>query len=251
MYFDIVSSGSKGNATIIVHNHTVILIDLGITLARLKEDLDYLHLSLKDIDALFITHEHSDHLNGLKAISPKKMYALDKTIPGNLSNVIEVYDSVIIKDLTITPFPISHDAINPCGYVVESENEKLVYMTDTGIFLDEALCVISNPDYLIIESNHDRAMEMKTKRSFRLKQRIMSNFGHLCNEDSAFAALDIIGDKTKEIVLAHLSEEANTPEVALAAYRKVFTYRGKNIDKYHVHCANQNVHTLGGDYHED
>ena len=251
MYFNVIASGSKGNATLIVHHSTVILIDLGITLTRLNEELAFLHLSLKDIDALFITHEHSDHLNGLKAISPKKMYALARTIPGNLSNVIDMYETVNIKELKITPFPISHDAINPCGYVVESENEKLAYMTDTGIFLDEALCVMSNPDYLIIESNHDVAMEMKTHRSLQLKQRIMSNHGHLCNEDSAFASLEIIGDKTKEIVLAHLSEEANTPEVALNAYRKVFSYKGKDINKYHVRCASQNEHLIGGDYHED
>lgn len=251
MYFDVIASGSKGNATLIIHNSTVILIDLGITLQRLNEELAFLGLSLKDIDALFITHEHSDHLNGLKAISPKKMYALERTIPGNLSNVLEMYESVTIKDLTITPFPISHDAINPCGYVVESKEDKLTYMTDTGIFLDEALCVVSNPDYLIIESNHDVSLEMKTHRSLQLKQRILSTHGHLCNEDSAFASLEIIGDNTKEIVLAHLSEEANTPEVAINAYHKVFAYKGVNINKYLLRCASQNNHLIGGNYHED
>ena len=251
MHYDVISSGSKGNATLVIHQDTVILIDFGITLERLNKELDKLSLSLKDIDALFITHEHGDHLRGIKAISPKKMYALEGTIPGNLSNVLEVYESVNIKGLKITPFPISHDAKNPCGYVVESEVDKLTYMTDTGIFLDECLCVASNPDYLIIESNHDVAMEMKTHRSFELKQRIMSNYGHLCNEDSAFAALEIIGNRTKEIVLAHLSEEANTPEVALAAYQKVFAYKGINISKYIVKVASQNEPTYGGNMNEN
>ena len=251
MYFDVIASGSKGNATLIVHNSTVILIDLGITLTRLNEELDFLGLKLSDIDALFITHEHSDHLNGLKAISPKKMYALERTIPGNLSHVLDMYETINIKELNITPFPISHDAINPCGYVIESADEKLTYMTDTGVFLDEALCVVSNPDYLIIESNHDVSLEMKTHRSLQLKQRILSTHGHLSNEDSAFASLEIIGDKTKEIVLAHLSEEANTPETALNAYRKVFSYKGRNIDKYRLRCASQNTHLIGGNYHED
>ncbi|MCR4880239.1 MAG: MBL fold metallo-hydrolase [Bacilli bacterium] len=250
MYFDIIASGSKGNATLVKHNNTLILIDLGITLTRLNEALDSLHLSLKDIDAAIFTHEHSDHLNGLKCISPKKMYALEGTLPSSLSNVINKYEPFIIKDIKITAFPVSHDAKNPCGYILESKKEKLVYMTDTGIFLDESLPYISNPDYLIIESNHDIQMEMRTHRSFRLKQRILGEFGHLCNEDSAFASIEILGDKTKEIVLAHLSEEANTPEVALEAYQKVFSYKGLDITKYHVHCASQYIATMGGKYED-
>ena len=251
MIFDIVASGSKGNATLIKHRSTLILIDLGITLVRLKEGLTSLSVDLKDIDAALFTHEHSDHLNGLKCISPKKMYALKGTLPSSLSNVISIYEPFYIKDIKITAFPTSHDASNPCGYILETDNEKLVYMTDTGIVLEETIPYLTNPDYLIIESNHDIQMEMRTHRSFRLKQRILSEVGHLCNEDSAFAALEIIGDNTKEIVLAHLSEEANTPEVALDAYKKVFSYKGRDITKYNVRCANQYVETIGGNEDED
>lgn len=251
MYFDIIASGSKGNATLVKHKDTLILIDLGITLVRLNEALASLSLSLKDIDAALFTHEHSDHLNGLKSISPKKMYALKGTLPSSLSNVVNSYEPFIIKDIKITPFPVSHDASNPCGYILESDDEKLVYMTDTGIFLEETLPYIKNPSYLIIESNHDIQMEMRTHRSFRLKQRILSEYGHLCNEDSAFASLEIIGDKTKEIILAHLSEEANTPEVALNAYKKVFAYKGVDISNYNVRCAAQYTPTLGGRLNED
>lgn len=251
MYFDVIASGSKGNATLVVHNNTVILIDLGITLVRLKEALDSLKLSLNDIDAVFFTHEHSDHLNGLKAISPKKMYALDKTLPSSLSNVIYNYEPITIKELSITPFPISHDAKNPCGYMIKSSEDKLVYLTDTGVFLEECLDVVKDPNYLIIESNHDIQMEMRTNRSLRLKQRILSEVGHLCNEDSAFASLEIIGYHTQEIVLAHLSEEANTPEIALEAYQKVFAYKGVDLSRYKVRCANQYTSLIGGNFHEN
>ena len=251
MLFDIIASGSKGNATLIKHKSTLILIDLGITLVRLNEALTSLNLNLKDIDAAIFTHEHSDHLNGLKSISPKKMYALKGTLPSSLSNVVNVYEPFIVNDIKITPFPTSHDATNPCGYILEADDEKLVYMTDTGVFLEETLPYISNPTYLIIESNHDIQMEMRTNRSFRLKQRILSEYGHLCNEDSAFATLEIIGDNTKEIILAHLSEEANTPEVALDAYKKVFAYKGVDITQYNVRCANQYIPTLGGKDYEN
>lgn len=251
MYFYIIASGSKGNATLIKHHDTLILIDLGITLVRLKEALTSIHAELKDIDAAIFTHEHSDHLNGLKSLSPKKMYALKGTLPSSLSNVVNKYEPFYIKEIKITPFPTSHDASNPCGYILEADNEKLVYMTDTGVFLEETLPYVNNPNYLIIESNHDIQMEMRTNRSFRLKQRILSDVGHLCNEDSAFASLEIIGDKTKEIVLAHLSEEANTPSVALEAYQKVFSYKGVDISKYKVRCASQYEPLIGGNVNED
>lgn len=250
MFYDIIASGSKGNATLVKHNDTIILIDLGITLVNLNNEISKFNITLKDIDALIFTHEHSDHLNGLKCLSPKKMYATAGTLAGNLSNVIELYKPFYIKDIKITAFPTSHDAKNPCGYVLEVDNEKLVYMTDTGIYLDESLPLTSNPNYLIIESNHDIQMEMRTHRSLALKQRILGEKGHLCNEDSAFAAIEMIGNNTTEITLAHLSEEANTPEVALEAYRKVFSYKGVDYNKYKIRCASQTVPLLGGRYED-
>ena len=251
MYFNIVASGSKGNATLVVSENSVILIDLGITLLRLKEGLKEINKELKEIDAVIFTHNHSDHLNGLKSISPKKMYALKGTLPSSLSNVVDLYKPFKIKDFTITAFPTSHDAINPCGFIIEDDKEKLVYMTDTGLLVDNNLELLKNPDYLIIESNHDIAMEYKTGRPLILIQRIIGDKGHLCNEDSAFISSEIIGDKTKEIILAHLSEEANTPEVALTSYRNVFNYKGLDFDKYNIRCAKQYESLLGGNLNED
>ena len=226
MYFHIIASGSKGNATLVATNKTRILIDMGISLCRLEEGLAEINLKKEDIDACFFTHDHTDHIGGIKFLSPKKMYALEGTLPTTLSNVIVEYVPVTIGEFTITAFKTSHDATNPCGYKLESNGETLVYMTDTGVFLEENLPLIKNPNYLIIECNHDISMLLKTDRPFQLKERILSDHGHLCNEDSAVAAISIIGDKTKEIVLAHISEEANTPEIALDAYKKVFAHFG-------------------------
>ena len=250
MFYNIIASGSKGNATIVKYKRTVILIDMGISLERLNEGLEEISLKLEDIDAAIFTHDHADHIRGIKFISPKKEYALEGTLPSSLSNVLYLNKPIKIKDIEITPFLTSHDATNPCGYKLVGGNETMVYMTDTGIFLEENIPLIKNPTYLIIESNHDIKMLLKTNRPFELKDRIMSDHGHLCNEDSALAAIQIIGDNTKEIILAHLSEEANTPELALEAYKKVFNHFHINMDKYCIKCAHQWHSTLGG-HHED
>ena len=251
MHFVIVGSGSKGNATILFSHGTTILIDLGLPLIRVKEGLQLLNKTIKDVDGVIYTHEHSDHINGLKSFSPKIMYATEGTLPGSLSNRVEYYEPFTIKNLKITPFPTSHDAKKPCGYVIESEDEKFVYFTDSGVFVEEALPLLTNPDYLMIESNHDVARLMHTNRPMNLKMRILSQHGHLCNEDSAFAASKIVGNKTKEVILAHLSEEANTPELALEAYRNVFSYCGLLFDRYHIRCAPQWNCMEGGNLDEN
>ena len=251
MKFNIIASGSKGNATIVSHNKTNILIDMGISLKRLTEGLKEFNLTVNDITAAIFTHNHGDHISGLKFLSPKIMYSLAGTLHSTLSNVVELFVPFTIGDFVITPFATSHDATNPCGFILEAGGEKLTYMTDTGVFLEQSKEIAYNPDYLIIESNHDIKMLLKTNRTYELKNRIMSDLGHLCNEDSAIACLEIIGPKTKQIYLAHLSEEANTPEVALAAYIKIFKHFKVNIDKYVIKCANQWTSTIGGNLDED
>ncbi|HHT67507.1 MAG TPA: MBL fold metallo-hydrolase [Erysipelotrichaceae bacterium] len=248
MYFHIIASGSKGNATIVASSNTAILIDMGISLMRLKKGLQEINLKVSDIKAAIFTHDHCDHISGIKHLSPKIMYALEGTLPSSLSHVLELNKPFFVGDLEITPFAVSHDAANPCGYLIKDKDESLVYMTDTGVFVHDNLSLIKNPTYLIIEANHDVKMLLNTDRTYELKNRIMSDVGHLCNEDSAMASISIIGDKTKEIVLAHLSEEANTPELALKAYEKIFTHFHINKDKYVIKCAHQCIPITGGRY---
>ena len=251
MYFHIIASGSKGNATLIVSNKTVLLIDMGITLTRLEEGLKEVNLTKNDITGALFTHNHTDHISGIKFLSPKIMFGLEGTLPSSLSNVVYLNKPFKIGNFEITPIETSHDATNPCAYLIKDKDSSLFYMTDTGVFLEETLPLIKDPTYLIIESNHDIKMLLHTNRPFDLKNRIMSDHGHLCNEDSAIATLSIAGEHTKEIVLAHLSEEANTPEIALEAYQKIFKHFGVPFDKYKVRCANQWVSLTGGDYHEN
>lgn len=248
MFFDIVASGSKGNAAFFKFNNALILLDMGISQKKLNEELSRFDFSFENIDAIFFTHDHSDHISGLKYLKQNKCYALKGTLPSSLGNVLIVNKSIFIKDIKVTPFMIYHDAKNPCGYVFEGDGLKIVYVTDTGKLDDETISLLKNPDYLIIESNHDIKMLLLTPRSAQLKNRILSEYGHLCNEDSAFLASKIIGSKTKQIVLAHLSLEANSEEVALKAYKKVFTYLGLNFNSYNISCAKQFEPLIGGDY---
>lgn len=250
MHFNIISSGSKGNTSVVIYKNTAILIDMGVSFERLKNGLEEVGLKPEQLTAALFTHDHTDHISGLRFLSPSIMYGLKGTLP-SLANIIDLFVPFKIGDFTITPIKTSHDAKNPCGFFLQAGDESLVYMTDTGCFLEENLNIIKNPTYLIIESNHDIQMLLKTNRTYALKQRILSDVGHLCNEDSAIAACQIVGDKTKEIILAHLSEEANTPELALEAYHKIFRHFGINLDKYNVRCAHQHHSLIGGSIHEN
>ena len=249
MYFHNIASGSKGNATVVVSKETVILIDMGISFVSLEEGLKEVNLTPANIDVALFTHDHRDHYNGLRFLKTKKCFALEGTLP-SLCGVVELFKPFKVKDVTITPLKTSHDATNPCGYMLEDGEEKLVYMTDTGMFLEENLEYCKNPDYLIIESNHDISMELKTNRPQLLKERVLGDHGHLCNEDSAYASLEIMGPTTKEIYLAHLSEEANTPETALKAYRDIFLDHNVDLDKLKIICLQQYASTTGGRYED-
>jgi len=248
MYFNIIASGSKGNATLVVDKDTVILIDMGITLTRLEEGLSEIGKKLSDITGAVFTHEHSDHIAGIKFLPKNKLYALKGTLPGVGSHIIKVNEKFLIGDISVTPIKISHDAINPCGYVLETDSEKLSYVTDTGYILNETLSILKNPNYLIIESNHDIKMLLKTNRPMELKQRILGDHGHLCNEDSAIAACGIIGPKTKEVILAHISEEANTPATAIDAYRRILNHFSIDSESFVLKAACQWKSLLGGHY---
>ena len=174
MFFDIIGSGSKGNATLVFSKGATLLIDMGLPLKRVEIELTRFNKTIKDIDGIVITHNHSDHLREIKSFSPKKMYALESTIPGSLSNVVNLYEPFTVGDFKITPFLTSHDALNPCGYMIEADGERLVYMTDTGCYISSNTPYIKDPTYLIIESNHDIQMLLHTHRPMELIQRIMS-----------------------------------------------------------------------------
>lgn len=246
MKYIIIESGSKGNATLIENEGRILLIDMGIALKSLKSALSLIHKKLLDIDALLLTHSHSDHVCGVKYLDALPIYCTCDTYDSfNVTN-IEPFKSFNIGCFKITPLETSHDALHSVGYRIETKNETMIYMTDTGMIPKKSLALMKNADYYIIESNHNVKMLSKSNRPEVLKLRILSDQGHLSNEDSAIYMSKLVGEKTKEINLAHLSEECNTPELALEAYKKVFEKNEIDLKNILLRCANQHESLLGG-----
>lgn len=243
----VIHSESKGNATIVEHDGRVLLIDMGISLTSLKATLAKLNKNLYNIDAMLLTHEHTDHTKGICYLPPLPIYTLEGTYESENVNYVLPYKQFQIGPFKITPVNTSHDVNNPTGFVIKTECEKLVYITDTGMIGKRTLNKCKNADYYVFESNHDVDMLWKTNRPYFLKRRILSNKGHLSNEQSANYLVNLIGENTKEIILAHLSEEANCPEVALKTHKKIYKENNINLKKIKLHCANQNLMVEGGD----
>ena len=230
MKFLFIASGSKGNATLIYDDKTNILIDCGISKLRLSRELNNINKKISDIDFDLFTHEHIDHIKGTDIFSSIKKYSLKGTLKDlKEENILEAFKEYTFNTFLITPLITSHDAINPCGFLIKNNGERAIYMTDTGYIVDESLKYMNNAEYYIIEANHDILMLVKSYRSDSLKARILSNRGHLSNEDSARYISKLVGDKTKYIFLAHMSEECNTPYLILETYTKTFNELGVNF----------------------
>lgn len=238
MKFALLASGSKGNACLIKANDQTIMIDCGTTQRYLKDNFQRLQFDPSSLLGLLITHTHSDHVKAINLFSNIPTYAHQDSHLGVYHHV-EPLCPFELGNFHILPIPTSHDSEGALGYVIESENEKLVYITDTGYFKDELFDYIRNADYYIFESNHDVELLMQTNRPWHVKQRIISDYGHLCNEDSARVLANVIGDQTKEIVLAHLSEEGNTPHHALKMLHETFQKYQIDTSKIRIRAADQ------------
>ncbi len=244
--FVVVGSGSKGNATLLFDEETLIQIDMGLPMRRITAALESIKKNKSDLQGILITHEHTDHIKNLSMYKGKvPIYASKGTID-YFDHEVVPFDSFEIGTLSVIPFMTSHDAANPVGYVVISGKTKLVYLTDSGYIPEESLDYLKDADYYIMESNHDLKMLMKSNRPAVLKRRIKGDEGHLSNVDSAIYLSELVGPKTKEIYLAHLSEECNLPELALEAYRKTFKKKEVPYD-IDIICLKQNEAVRGGD----
>lgn len=222
MRVKVIASGSKGNCTLIQTDKIKILIDVGIGYQSLASELEKINLVPTDINAILITHTHSDHIKGLSQLVKKtnlKVYILEEMEEEILKKVsnpnLHLYENpLLLEDLTINIIRISHD-VEGVGFIIDNNNHSLVYITDTGYINRKYIPLMKNKDLYIIESNHDEEMVMEGPYPYILKQRVISDKGHLSNHTTAEYLLETVGSNTKQIILAHISEHNNTEELAL------------------------------------
>lgn len=249
MRFVSLSSGSSGNSTYIGSANTHILIDAGCSRKRIVEGLNSLDIDLPDIDGIFITHEHSDHIAALRLILKKydiPVYATAGTIEGireadkknELSDkqfhVIRSDEPVLMGDITINPMRISHDAREPVGFRIICEGHKAAIATDLGSYDDYIVSCLQDMDALLLEANHDVRMLQSGPYPYQLKMRIAGEKGHLSNDMSGELLCKVLNDHMKGIILGHLSDKNNLPELAYETVRLAIEmgdnpYKGSDI----------------------
>lgn len=229
-----IASGSSGNCVYVGSEATHLLVDIGISGKRTEEGLHALGLTGREIDGILITHEHADHIQGLGVIVRKygtPVYATAGTIKeikksGGLGNIDEslfreVREDVkfTLKDLTVNPMHISHDAAQPVGYRIGYGSKRVAICTDLGFFNDYTVECLRGMNALLLEANHDVNMLQVGPYPYYLKQRILSDRGHLSNENSGRLLCRILHDNLKTVLLGHLSKENNLPELAYESVR--------------------------------
>jgi phosphoribosyl 1,2-cyclic phosphodiesterase len=230
LFFQVLASGSKGNATLICSERTRILVDAGLSAKELSRRLDQTPVKPNHLDGLILSHEHQDHVRGCGTLS--RRYGLPVFLSrGTLENlpsqvgtlphrqIFQSGNGFTIGDLLIHPFSISHDAREPAGFVVEHNGCRLGICTDLGVATELVKTRLAGCHGLVLEANHDMQLLVEGPYPWELKQRIRSRQGHLSNEDS-FALLEILHHvNLRAVVFAHLSEVNNNPQLVADSIR--------------------------------
>lgn len=245
----VLSSGSKGNVTYLEINGKKFLLDAGRNYKYIADSLKDINVDIKDINYILITHDHSDHITALKTLVTKtkatvitsaKILELLTDLE-NYPNVLPLEDEVVIDGIKITSLHSSHDAIDSRNYVIEADGKTIAYITDTGYINNKYFKILKNLDVYLFESNHDIELLQHGPYPAWLKKRVLSDEGHLSNKLSSFYLSKLVGDKTKKIILIHLSETNNLEEIALETINN--TFLENNIKFANIECAKQNEKT--------
>lgn len=243
MIFCSLYSGSSGNCILVGSEKAKILIDVGVPGKKVIEALERIKQDPREIKGIFVTHEHGDHIKGVGIISRKfdiPIYANEETwfeMKSKIGNIkeknikiIEKRSLTIIDDLNIQAFNTPHDAVAAMGYtVMDLKGNKSSIVTDLGTFTDEIKQNIKDSDIILLEANHDVEMVKFGPYHYDLKRRVLSEVGHLCNEDCASALVEIMSDKKfRRVILGHLSNTNNIPELAYKAVVNILAENGLN-----------------------
>ena len=242
MQFSVLASGSSGNALFLENGEQSFLVDAGLSCKQMVKLIEQIDRDPKKINGIFVTHEHSDHIKGIGVMARKyklPIYANEKTwraMDGSIGDVpIDqkfTFDMETVKtfgSLEVESFGVSHDAAEPMFYIFRAGGKKLVIMTDTGYVSDRMKKLIADADVYIFESNHDVQMLQMSRYPWSVKQRILSDFGHVSNEDAAFAMSEVIGNNTSQIYLAHLSRDNNMKDLARMSVQQTLEMQGIQI----------------------
>ena len=251
----ILASGSKGNAIYISNGNTAILVDAGLSGVEVERRLNSRNLTARSLDAVIVSHEHSDHIMGVGVLSRRydlPVYISSRTAEacdrlGRLYKFREITcgQTFNINHIRIHPFSISHDAADPAGFTVESAGAKLGIATDLGIVTGMVKEHLKNCHALVLEANHDPQMLNDGPYPWPLKQRIQSRTGHLSNLNTRDLLANLQHDRLQQVILAHLSEENNRPRLALNTIEPVIAGSRTRIEVAHQDQASR-IYSING-----
>jgi phosphoribosyl 1,2-cyclic phosphodiesterase len=238
MRFASLGSGSKGNATLVEAGDTRLLVDCGFSCAEVEKRLARLSLQPADLHAILVTHEHSDHIAGVARLSRRYRLPVWMTAGteaahkgGELArwHCINSHQVFQVGDLLVQPFPVPHDAREPCQFVFSDSRRRLGLLTDVGSITAHMLQLLDGLDALILECNHDPDMLANGPYPPRLKERVGGPYGHLSNQQAAEIISKLNIGRLQHLVAAHLSEKNNQPQLALASLAAVVGERGFDL----------------------
>ncbi len=226
MRFAMLGSGSKGNGTLVDAGGVRVLVDCGFAVREVEARSARLDFDLHSLDAILVTHEHGDHLGGVARLARAygvPVYLTRGSYHGWRDREVEdirfitPHEPFHIGALTVRPFPVPHDAKEPCQFAFEHGGKKLGVVSDLGAITQHIRYVLSDCDALLLETNHDVAMLAAGPYPQRLKDRVGGGLGHLSNRQAAGLISSVQRERLQHLVLTHLSEQNNTPELARAA----------------------------------
>ena len=244
--------GSSGNCLFVATKNTKVLIDCGTSCKKIWEGLASIDSSIEDIDAILVTHEHSDHVQSLGMISKKfdiPVYsnietwnAMEKQKEKISEHNIKYFkndEDFLLKDLNIHPFSTPHDAANPCGFNIHNGKKKLSIATDLGHMNNNIFKNLENSSFILLESNYEPEVLKASNYPFYLKRRIAGPNGHLSNEDAGKTISKLMKKNLKHVLLGHLSKENNFPELAYKSVVDELIHNNSDINEITLNVASR------------